>query len=84
MVETISALMIVVAAIFLLRIVAVRMGIGPPKGTTRSLTVLETAALSSRQRLCIVEAEGQRFLVGVSDVAGIRLIDRLPPGSNSN
>jgi len=75
--ETISALMIVIAAIFLLRFAASRMGLGRLAGSSRSLTVIETAALSSRQRVCIVEADGQRFLVGVSDAAGIRLIDRL-------
>lgn len=77
MLETGSALLIVVGAIFALRHVAIRMGLGTAGGATRTLFVRETCALSSKQRICIVEAEGRRFLVGATD-AGVQLLDRLP------
>lgn len=77
MVETGIALGIVVATIFGLRYVAVRLGLGTPSSAGRALFVRESCALTAKQRICIVEADGQRFLVGASE-SGIRLLDRLP------
>jgi flagellar biosynthetic protein FliP len=78
MIETISALMIVLAAIVLLRVL-LRMSGAAPLKSNRRLKVVESAALGTRQRLHIIEVDGQRLLVGSSD-GSVRLVGRLSPG----
>jgi len=77
MAQTLSALLIVIAMIALLRYVAIRSGLADKAVGGKRLQVLDQCALSTRQRICIVEADERRFLVGVSE-AGINLLDRLP------
>lgn len=77
MAQTLSALLIVIAMIALLRYIAIRNGFANRSGAPGRLHVQEHCALSARQQICIVKTNERRFLVGVSD-GGISLIDRLP------
>ncbi len=76
MVEVTSALGIVLGAILLLRLALQAWGVG---STTRErrLRVVESCALGPRQRLHVVEADGERMLVGSSE-GGLTLLRRLP------
>jgi len=77
-IQTLLALAVVLALIGLLR-VGLRMGgLGSSAGRRRSLRVLESAALGSRQRLHVVEVEGQRLLIGATETS-VRLLHQLPP-----
>ncbi len=75
MIEWASALLVVLGAIALLRVVLQAAG-GPRR---RSLRVVESCALGARQRIHVVEVAGERLLVGSSE-AGLTLLRRLPPG----
>jgi len=75
-IEWASALLIVLGAIALLRVAlqAARVGGG---GRRRSLRVVESCALGTRQRIHVVEVAGERLLVGSSE-AGLTLLRQLP------
>ena len=78
MIETGSALLIVLASIALLRAALVRARVLPGANGRGALEVLESRALSARQRICLVEVDGQRLLLG-SGEGGVRLLARLEP-----
>jgi flagellar biosynthetic protein FliP len=78
MIETISALMIVLASIVLLRVL-LRMSGAAPLHPNRRLRVVESVPLGTRQRLHIIEIDGQRLLIGSSD-GSVRLVRRLSAG----
>ena len=76
MVETGSALLIVLASIALLRFVLARSGWVERARGAEALTVVGSKALSARQRICLVEVDGERLLLGSSE-AGVTLLARL-------
>lgn len=67
MVEVGSSLAIVVGALVLLRVGLQVAGVGRRAPRRRSLRVVDTCALGPRRRVHVIEAEGQRLLVGVSE-----------------
>ena len=71
----VSALALVVGAMLLLRAGLARLGARLP---ARRLRVLETCALGVRQRLHLVEADGELLVLGVAQDS-IRVLRRLPP-----
>ncbi len=75
MLEVISALLIVIAGIALLRVALGGPG-GAGRAARRRLRVVETCPLGGRQRLHLVEADGERLLIGASE-ASITLMRRL-------
>ena len=78
MFEMIAALFVVLGAIVLLRALIARLGVVP--GGLRSepkIRIVETTPLGMKQRLHLVEVDGNRLLLGVSD-AGIHRLARLP------
>jgi flagellar biosynthetic protein FliP len=75
MIETITALMIVLASIVLLRAL-LRMNASGPLRSRRHLRVVESVPLGTRQRLHIVEIDGQRLLIGSSE-GSVRLVSSL-------
>jgi len=77
MIETGSALLVVLASISLLRFLLSRSGLAQGRGRSGSLELLEVRALSARQRICLVRVDGERLLVGSSE-AGLTLLTRLP------
>jgi len=77
MAETLSALLIVIATIALLRFAAIRSGLADKVVGARHLQIQEQCVISARQKICIVKAGGQRYLIGASE-AGINLLDHLP------
>ena len=77
MVETGSALLVVVALLVVLRSVLGRTG-WLQAGAGSGLRVVAVRGLTGRAQLCVVEVDGRRLLVGVSD-GGVSLIDRLEP-----
>jgi flagellar biosynthetic protein FliP len=77
-IQTVSALAIVLALIALLRLGLRMGGVGPPPARRRSLRVLESAALGSKQRLHVVEVDGERLLIGATE-GSVRLLHQLPP-----
>jgi len=76
LIETGSALLIVLASISLLRFVLVRGGFNAKGGRGNAIEIETVQALSSRQRLCLVRVEGKGLLVGSSE-AGITLLGEL-------
>jgi len=80
MVGTISALLVVLGAIALLRVFLQAIGIANKPAGRRTLRVVESCALGPRKRLHVVEAAGERLLVGASE-SGISLLKRLPAES---
>jgi flagellar biosynthetic protein FliP len=76
MTQSIAALLIVAAAILLLRAVLGALPAGRGR-SRRSLRVVESCALSHRQRLFVVEADGERLLVGSAENQ-LTLLRRLP------
>lgn len=73
--RVLSALGIVVGALLLLRAGFSRFGSTAPQ---RRLRIVESCALGVRQRLHLVEADGELLVLGVSQDS-IRLVRRLPP-----
>ncbi len=82
MIEIASATLVVVGSLALLRTVLQMSGIAPKVAATRRLRVVETCALGPRRRLHIVEACGERILVGASE-SGLTLLRSLPSEPSS-
>ena len=76
--RTVSALVIVLAAIALLRALLASRGWLPAGGRVRRLRVVEALSLGGRQRLLVVEVEGQRLLLGAGE-ASIAVLRELGP-----
>ncbi|RIL04900.1 MAG: flagellar biosynthetic protein FliP [Proteobacteria bacterium] len=74
MLEPLTALAVVLAALFALR---AALGRGRRRGGAPSLRVVASCALGAKQRLHVVEVEGERLLVGATDSA-VSLLRRLP------
>jgi flagellar biosynthetic protein FliP len=77
-IDMFSALAFVLGAIALLGVALRAFGFAPPRGARRSLRVLESCALGQRQRLLLVEAQGERLLLAAGE-GSVRLLRRLPP-----
>ncbi len=78
MFETIAALCVVLGAIVLLRTIIVRVGeVSGGVRTASRIKIVETTPLGMKQRLHLVEVDGSRLLLGVSE-AGIHRLARLP------
>jgi flagellar biosynthetic protein FliP len=75
--ETISALLVVLGAMLLVPGALRAVGLARLRGPARSLRVLESCSLGTRQRLHVVECEGERMLVGATD-QHVSLLRRLP------
>ncbi len=67
MVEAVSALLIVLGVIALVRALLQFPGLARPAPSRSSLRVVETCTLGNRQRLHLVEVGGERLLIGVND-----------------
>ena len=81
MIQTVSALLVVVGTLALLRAVLSLSGVGgrgTGGGARDRLRVAKTCVLSGRQRLHVVEVEGERLLLGATD-GSIRVLRELPP-----
>lgn len=78
--RALSALVIVLATIALLRSLLAARGWLPGTPGRRSLRVLETLGLGGRQRLFVVEVEGERLLLGAAD-STITVLRTLGPAS---
>ncbi|MCP5055611.1 MAG: flagellar type III secretion system pore protein FliP [bacterium] len=77
MVETGSALLVVLGCLALLRVALQWTGLAGVGAKRGSLRVVETCALGSRKRLHVVEVEGERLLVGSSE-SGLAMLHHLP------
>ncbi len=77
MVETGSALLVVLGCLALLRVALQWTGLAGAGTKRRSLRVVESCALGSRQRLHVVEVAGERLLVGSSE-KGLSMLKSLP------
>ncbi|MCP3983658.1 MAG: flagellar type III secretion system pore protein FliP [bacterium] len=77
MVETGSALLVVLGCLALLRVVLQWTGLAGTGGKPGGLHVVETCALGSRRRLHVVEVAGERLLVGSSE-SGLAMLHHLP------
>ncbi len=82
MIQTVSALLVVVGTLALLRVVLSLSGRGGAGGGGERLRVTKTCVLSGRQRLHVVEVEGERLLLGATD-GSIRVLRKLPPVAES-
>ncbi len=78
MIQTLLALLVVLAAIVLLRALLPALGFAVLVPSKRSLRVVESAALGTRQRLHVVEVDGERLLLGSTD-GSVRLLTRMEP-----
>lgn len=76
-VEMVSALAIVLATIVGLRFALRALGFAPATAGRR-MRVLESLALGAKQRLVLVEVEGERLLLATGD-GPARFVRRLPP-----
>ncbi len=76
--QTVSALLIVVGMILVVRIALRGLGVASGASTRRSVRVTETCPIGAKQRLVLVEACGERLLLGASE-AGVTLIRPLGP-----
>jgi flagellar biosynthetic protein FliP len=81
--RTTTALLIVIATIALLRSLCASRGWIPGTPRRRSLKVLETLSLVGRQRLFVVEVEGERLLLGSGD-ATINVLRSLGPAPEAD
>ncbi len=77
MAETLSALCFVLALLYALRALMRWRGLGLPQQAATSLRVVGGIALGPRKRLCVVEAGGERLVLGVTDTH-ISLLRSLP------
>lgn len=75
-IETLSALAIVLATIVALRAGLARFGIGR-SAMTRRLRLIESLSLGARQRVVLVDVDGEPLLIGVGD-GPVTLLRRLP------
>ena len=75
-----SAVGIVLGAIVLLRVGLRRLGLAPPSSGTRSLRVMESCALGPRQRLHVIDVEGERLLIAAAE-GRVTLLRRLGAGA---
>lgn len=80
MVETGSALLIVLGCLALLRVLLQWTGLAGGAAKRGSLRVVETCALGSRKRLHVVEIAGERLLIGSSE-NGLAMLHHLPEAS---
>lgn len=76
MVEVGSALLVVLGTLALLRALLQMTRLGGPDRERRSLRVVERCVLGTRQRLHLVELDGEQFLIGTSE-SGIQLLRTL-------
>lgn len=74
--ESVSALLMVLGVLIALRL-ALR-GVLPRVSARRSVRVTESCALGGKQRLLVVEVDGERLLLGAGD-GSIELLRELPP-----
>ena len=78
MFDTVAALMVVVGVILLLRAAMVRLGLAPAaRPGAQRIKVVETTALGAKQKLHLVEVDGQRLLLGSTE-SGVARLARLP------
>ena len=77
MLEPIGALAVVLAAVVAVRLGLRRLGGGLGAGQPGALRLEASCALGPRQRLHVVEVDGERLLVGATDHS-VRLLRRLP------
>ncbi len=83
MFDTVAALMVVVGVILLLRAAMVRLGLAPAaRPGAQQIKIVETTALGAKQKLHLVEVDGQRLLLGSTD-AGVQRLARLPRRQNA-
>jgi len=75
--EPIGALAVVLAAVVAVRLGLRRLGGGLGAGQPGALRLEASCALGPRQRLHVVEVDGERLLVGATDHS-VRLLRRLP------
>lgn len=77
MVDIGSALLIVLGCLGLLRILLQWTGLSRGSDAPPGLRVVETCALGGRKRLHVVEADGERLLIGTSE-SGVSMLHALP------
>lgn len=81
MLEMVAASCAVLGAIVLLRTLILRLGLGDSlQPGAKRIRVVESTALGVKQKLHLVEVDGERFLLGVHD-GGIQRLARLPAGA---
>ncbi len=86
--KMIFAMIFVIAlALVLIRYVLPRLAIGRTRGRTTDIRVVDRIPLDARKSLCLLEVEGKRFLIGVSEnyigmVAELRPNDETPQSKN--
>ncbi len=76
MLNTISALLVVLGGLVLLRLGLDLAGLSPRRGRRR-LRIVETCGLGRRSRLHVVEVDGEPLLIGSCE-SSVRLLRRLP------
>lgn len=84
--RVLQALAIVLASIALLRALLVARGWLPGGATRSRMRIVEALALGGRQRLLVVEVEGERLLLGASEsaITVLRALERSPaPGADA-
>lgn len=78
MFNTVSALLVVIGIIVILRALMIRFGLAHASNVVaKEIRILETTTLGAKQKLHLVEVDGQRLLIGSHD-AGIARLARLP------
>lgn len=82
MVETGSALLVVLGCLALLRVMLQWTGLAGAGSKRGCIRVVETCALGSRKRLHVVEVAGERLLVGSSE-SGLAMLHHLPESQSS-
>lgn len=83
--QTLIALGTVLCVIFLLRLLLRAGGLDRRRPVRGRLRVLDTCALGARQRVHLVEIEGERLLLGATDgsVTLLRQLPARPPGAGA-
>ena len=83
LVQTVSALGVVLALILLLRALFRASGFASMNVGRRSLRVLESVPLGSGQRLHVIEVEGERLLIGSTE-GSVRTLHSMGPVESAN
>lgn len=78
--QTVSALLIVLGMVIALRLALRGAGYLPAAGQRRSLRVTESCSLGQKQRLIVVEVDGERLLLG-SGEGSVQLLRALGPAA---